>query len=124
MLMRRRARLTRRERVRAHGRRIDLRAAWAMTKGRFWPLLGAYALAFALSVVVVILTFAISVAVVGIVGGGLGAIGTTLQAMATSVATMPTTPARSPRARHRAAATLPPFLRERDPAPAEVSAPV
>jgi hypothetical protein len=67
-------------------RRIDLRAAWAMTKGRFWPLLGAYALAFALSVVVVILTFAISVAVVGIVGGGMGAVGTTLQSDLSTVA--------------------------------------
>jgi len=67
-------------------RRIDLRAAWAMTKGRFWPLLGTYVIAFALSVVVVVLTFAISVAVVGIVGGGIGAVGSTLQSDLSTVA--------------------------------------
>jgi len=58
-------------------RRIDLRGAWAMTRGRFWPLLGAYFIAFALSAVVVVLTFAIAVAVVAVVGGGMTAVGAT-----------------------------------------------
>jgi len=35
-------------------RRIRIRASWAMTKGLFWPLLGAYVLAFILWLVLII----------------------------------------------------------------------
>jgi hypothetical protein len=59
--------------------RIDLAAAWSMTRGRFWPMLGAYLIAFALSVVVLVLTLAIGVAVVAVVGGGVGALGAVMQ---------------------------------------------
>jgi hypothetical protein len=56
-------------------RRIDPMAAWRLTRGRFWPLLGTYFIAFALSIVVVVLTFAIAAAVVAVIGGGIGALG-------------------------------------------------
>ncbi len=55
-------------------RRINLVAAWRLTRGRFWPLLGAYFIAFALSIVVIVLTFAIALAAIAVVGGGLGAL--------------------------------------------------
>jgi hypothetical protein len=67
-------------------RRIDLRAAWAMTRGRFWPLLGAYFIAFVLSAVVVVLSFAIAVAVVAVVGGGMGAVGAVFDGQVGAVA--------------------------------------
>jgi len=66
--------------------RIDVRAAWAMTRGRFWPLLGTYALAYFLSGVVVVLTVAISFAVVSIVGGGADAFWATLHSDMSTVA--------------------------------------
>jgi hypothetical protein len=55
-------------------RRINLTAAWRLTQGRFWPLLGTYFIAFALSMVVIVLTFAIALAAIAVVGGGLGAL--------------------------------------------------
>jgi hypothetical protein len=55
-------------------RRINLVAAWRLTQGRFWPLLGTYFIAFALSIVVILLTFAIALAAIAVVGGGLGAL--------------------------------------------------
>ncbi|HZZ88044.1 MAG TPA: hypothetical protein VFE13_06880 [Caulobacteraceae bacterium] len=64
--------------------RIDPWAAWRMTRGRFWPLFGAYFIAFALSFVVAILSFAIAMAAVAIVGG-IGAMGGALQSQSGSV---------------------------------------
>jgi hypothetical protein len=58
--------------------RIDPMAAWRMTRGRFWPLLGAYFIAFALSIVVVVLTFAIAAAAIAVIGG-IGALGPAFQ---------------------------------------------
>jgi hypothetical protein len=55
-------------------RKIDLVGSWRLTQGRFWPLLGTYFIAFALSIVVIVLTFAIALAAIAVVGGGLGAL--------------------------------------------------
>jgi MFS family permease len=63
--------------------RIDLGASWEMTKGRFWPLLGAYLIASVLAVVVYLLLF-VMIAAVGAIaalamGGGLASVGDALQ---------------------------------------------
>jgi hypothetical protein len=73
-------------------RRIDPWAAWRLTRGRFWPLFGTYFMAFALSVVVGILSLAIAVAVVAVIGG-VGSLGAALQSDTASVAAV-VTPAR------------------------------
>jgi hypothetical protein len=67
-------------------RNIDLVGAWRLTRGRFWPLLGVYAIAFALYLVVMVLTFAIAVALAAILGGGLGALSGVMQGGVGSVA--------------------------------------
>ncbi len=54
--------------------RISIVGSWTMTRGRFWPLFGTYLIAFALSFVVTVLTFAIAVLAVAILGGGLQAL--------------------------------------------------
>ncbi|HEY3799001.1 MAG TPA: hypothetical protein VGL58_11660 [Caulobacteraceae bacterium] len=56
-------------------RHIDLAGAWRLTRGRFWPLLGTYAVAFALVLVVIALSWAIAIAAAAILGGGVGALG-------------------------------------------------
>jgi len=66
--------------------RIDLMEAWRMTRGRFWPLLGAYLLALGLSLVVQALTLAIAIFAAAIVGGGFGALGAGAQADFSSIA--------------------------------------
>jgi hypothetical protein len=53
-------------------RRINLFGSWRLTRGIFWPMLGAYLVAFILALVVWLLTLAISAAVGAAVGGGLG----------------------------------------------------
>lgn len=54
--------------------RIDLMGSWRLTQGRFWRLLGAYLLAYGLSLVVAALTLAIAIFSVAILGGGFSAI--------------------------------------------------
>jgi hypothetical protein len=51
-------------------RRINLFGSWAMTRGRFWSLLGAYLLAFALVLVVYLLSFMLIFAVGALLNGG------------------------------------------------------
>ncbi len=50
-------------------RRLAIAPAWRMTRGRFWPLLGAYFLAWVLALVVVLLGFAIVVAIIAAIWG-------------------------------------------------------
>jgi hypothetical protein len=74
-------------------RRIDILGAWRLTRGRFWALLQAYLIAFALSVVVFVLTSAIVLAAVAVVGGGVAALGSSAQSDLSSL-TAVLTPAR------------------------------
>jgi len=66
--------------------RIDLAGSWRLTRGRFWPLLGAYCIAFALNLVVLALVFVIAVLAVGILSGGFAGLQAFMQADPTSVA--------------------------------------
>jgi hypothetical protein len=72
--------------------RIDLAGAWRLTRGRFWPIFGAYLIAVALSFVVLIAVLAIALAAVAVVGG-LGALAPALQPDLSSPAAL-ATPAR------------------------------
>lgn len=70
-------------------RRIDLRASWDMTKGRFWQLFGTYVIATVLAVVVYLLLF-VMIAAVGAIasaamGGGLAAAGDALRGEASTL---------------------------------------
>ena len=53
-------------------RRVDLFGSWRLTRGRFWPMFGAYLVATILAIVVSLLTFIISSAISAVVGGGVG----------------------------------------------------
>ncbi len=68
--------------------RIDIRAAWKLTKGRFWPLFGAYILAWVLGVIVAL----IGVGAFFLIGIPIFGLGDTAQAVfepnMTSMATM------------------------------------
>jgi len=55
--------------------RIVIGEAWKLTRGHFWKLLGAYFLALVLAVVVMLLGWAIILAVSLAVGGGFGVMG-------------------------------------------------
>lgn len=55
--------------------KLSIGEGWAMTKGHFWKLLGAYFIAFILAVVVALLGWAIILAVSLAVGGGFGVMG-------------------------------------------------
>ena len=50
--------------------RVNVFGSWSLTRGHFWPLLGVYLLTFALSAVVVFLTYLVILAVVAVVTGG------------------------------------------------------
>jgi hypothetical protein len=69
--------------------RIDLRASWDMTKGRFWQLFGTYLLATVLAIVVYLLLLVMVYAVTSIaaiaMGGGLAAAGDALRGEASTL---------------------------------------
>jgi hypothetical protein len=68
--------------------RINLFGSWGLTRGRFWPLLGTYFLALALSLVVGALTLVIAFLIVGIIGGGFSGISAIMQSDVGSVASV------------------------------------
>lgn len=55
--------------------RINVLGSWKLTKGHFWPMLGAYFLAFVLAMIAYIAVYAILLLVVITVGGGFAAAG-------------------------------------------------
>lgn len=54
-------------------KKLILRPAWAMTRGHFWPLLGAYFLSWVLAIVVTLLGKAVFTGVGAALGGSMGA---------------------------------------------------
>jgi hypothetical protein len=52
--------------------RVRIFESWKATEGKFWPMLGAYVLAFVMAVLVAILGFIIVMAISAVVGGGVG----------------------------------------------------
>jgi hypothetical protein len=60
-------------------RRIRVFESWRLTKGRFWPLLGAYVLAIILALVIYLLAMMIYLAVAALAGGGIGAASSVFQ---------------------------------------------
>lgn len=58
--------------------KVNLFGSWALTRGRFWPILGTYVLAGAFAAVVYVLWFVLSFAIVAAIGG-VGALAANMQ---------------------------------------------
>lgn len=67
--------------------KINLFGSWTLTKGRFWPMLGAYFLALILTVIAYLAVYAILMLLVVAVGGGFGAMGAIASPDMTSLST-------------------------------------
>lgn len=57
-----------------NNQKLEIAGAWRLTKGRFWPLLGAYVLAIILSILISMLAAVISLALLATFGGGIAAL--------------------------------------------------
>lgn len=68
-------------------RKINVFGSWALTRGKFWPMLGAYILAFILMVITYAAVFAILMLVMVLIGGGFSAMGTIFSPDFTSLKT-------------------------------------
>ncbi len=66
--------------------RVTLLGSWALTRGRFWPILGTYGLAGVFAAVVYVLWFVLTFAIVAAVGG-VGAVSAAMAPNLTSLAT-------------------------------------
>lgn len=55
--------------------RIGLRESWTLTKGRFWPITGAYLLSLVMVIIISCLGFVIFAAVAMLIGGGIEGVG-------------------------------------------------
>lgn len=69
-------------------RRINLFGSWALTRGQFWPMLGAYVLAIILAIITYTAVFAILALIAVLVGGGFGVMGRIFQPDFTSLKTL------------------------------------
>jgi len=66
--------------------KINVFGTWRLTGKRFWPILGAYLLAFVMALIVWALVMAIILAAVVLLGGGLAAVGAIFQPDMSSLA--------------------------------------
>ncbi|CAN5450323.1 hypothetical protein BH10PSE4_BH10PSE4_20260 [soil metagenome] len=55
--------------------KIDIRGSWDLTRGKFWPLLGAYVVSLVLALVVYLLLLVIIAVIGASLGGGISAMG-------------------------------------------------
>jgi hypothetical protein len=67
--------------------KISIKGSWNLTKGRFWPLLGAYFVALVLAFIVYLLLMLIIVVVGAVLGGGISAMSQALHPDMSSLAT-------------------------------------
>jgi hypothetical protein len=54
--------------------KLNVFGSWTLTRGRFWPLFGAYVLAFVMAILISLLSGVISSALLAVFGGGISAL--------------------------------------------------
>ena len=66
--------------------KIDVFGSWALTKGQFWPMVGTYAIALSLFLIVTLLGYLIIFAGAAVAGGGSNVLGELMHPQAASAA--------------------------------------